>query len=57
MLGLSFNLTFTEPTGSEDDIFFIPLLVKDSSGWKINDSVYTKFDTKSLNITKIDGKH
>lgn len=53
----AFNLTFTEPTGSEDDIFSIPLLVKDSSGWKINDSVYTKFDTKSLNITKIDGKH
>lgn len=51
------NLTFTEPTSTEDDIFSILLLVKDSSGWKINESVYTKFDTKSLNITKIDGKH
>jgi len=53
----AFNVTFTEPAGTEDDIFSILLLVKDSSGWKINDYVYTKFDTKSLNITKIDGKH
>lgn len=53
----AFNLTFTEPNSTEDDVFSILLLLKDSSGWKINDSVYTKFDTKSLNITKIDGKH
>lgn len=53
-----FILSATLPQSTDDyDIFGIELLTKSNNSWKFSDSVKTKFDTKSLNITKIDGKH